>query len=230
LNVDGLSVYGLEIVKRCKRVYLENYTVDFPYSMQELEDVIGKKMLPADRDFVEGLSLVDGAAKMDIALLVYGSPLTATTHITLVDECKKSGVRCKVLYNSSIIDGVAGTGLQLYKFGKIASMPAWKKNFTPESFMEIIKQNQSIDAHSLILCDIGLEFSEAMKQFEIARKNQGVKIKKMLVCQAVGTKKQKIVYGEISELRADKGIQNPFCLIVPASLHFLEKEFLGNFK
>jgi diphthine synthase len=230
LNVDGISVYGMEILKRCKRVYLENYTVDFPYSSGELENFLEKKIIPADRTLVEGLSIVDEASKIDVALLVYGSPLTATTHITLVDECKKSGIRCKVINNASILDGIASTGLQLYKFGKIASMPAWKKNFEPDSFMEIVKQNQSIDAHSLILCDIGLEFQDAMKQLEIARKNQGVKIKKMLLCQAIGTKRQKIAYGEMSELKKDKGVQNPFCLIIPGNLHFLEKEFLENFR
>ncbi len=230
LNVDGISSFGLERAKKCKRVYLENYTVDFPYSVGELENSFGKKLIPANRDFVEGLSIIDEAKKIDVALLVYGSPLTATTHITLVDEAKKSGVRCKVVYNASIIDGIAGTGLQLYKFGKIASMPKWQKNFTPDSFMELVKQNISIEAHSLILCDIGLEFEDAIKQFEISAKKHEIKLKKIVVCQAVGTKKQKIIYGDLSEIKMNKGIQNPFCLIIPSKLHFTEKSFLEGFR
>ena len=157
LNVDGISKYGLETVNKCKRVYLENYTVDFPYSEGELKEVLGKKVILADRDFVENLKIVDEAQKMNVALLVYGSPLTATTHISILEEAKKSGVRYKIIYNASILDAVAETGLQLYKFGKIASMPAWdsSKNYEPDSFMEIVKENQSIKAHSLILVDIG---------------------------------------------------------------------------
>ena len=153
LNKEGISQEGLETLNRCKQVYLENYTVDFPYSNIELEEVIGKKVTPVDRKFVEGLSFVDEAKKKNVALLVYGSPLTATTHITIIDEAKKSGIKVRVIYAASILDAVAETGLQLYKFGKITSMPAWKESFTPTSFMEIVEENQSIGAHSLILVD-----------------------------------------------------------------------------
>ena len=122
LNVDGISKYGLEILGRCKRVYLETYTVDFPYTQEELAHVLEKKLLPADREKVESLELVDEAHKMDVALLVYGSPLTATTHISLIEEAKRLGIKSKIIYNASILDAVAETGLQLYKFGKITSM------------------------------------------------------------------------------------------------------------
>lgn len=43
LNIDGISTYGLETVKKCKTIYLENYTVDFPYNEGALEAVLGKK-------------------------------------------------------------------------------------------------------------------------------------------------------------------------------------------
>ena len=59
LNVDGISKYGLSIVKRCKRIYLENYTVDFPYSQGELAEVLDKKIIAADRKKVESLEIVE---------------------------------------------------------------------------------------------------------------------------------------------------------------------------
>jgi len=164
LNSRGISRQGLEILRRCKKVYLENYTVDFPYSEIELADILGKKIISVDRAFVEGLSFVDEAAKKDVALLVYGSPLTATTHIAIVQECRASKIRYKIVYSASILDAVAETGLQIYKFGKIASMPAWNssENYEPDSFMEIVKDNQKIKAHSLILIDIGLSVKDAL--------------------------------------------------------------------
>jgi len=228
LNVDGISAYGLEIVKRCKRVYLDNYTVDFPYSVEELGEFIGKKIIRADRELLESLSLVDEAQKMDVALLVYGSPLTATTHISLIQEAKRTRVRYKVIYNASILDAVAETGLQLYKFGKIASVPKWQENFTPDSFMKTIQENISIKAHSLILCDIGLDFQDALKQLSQAARNYKISLKKIIVCQCLGTKHRRIVYRELKNLE-EEDFKKPYCIIIPSKLHFMELEVLKEF-
>ncbi len=230
LNAHSISKEGMNILKTCKKIYLENYTVDFPYPLAELEDIIQKKIIPADREKVESLEIVDEAKKMEVALLIYGSPLTATTHISLIQEAKITRTKYKIIYNASIIDAVAETGLQLYKFGKIASMPKWEKNFTPDSFMEIVEQNLSIKAHSLILCDIGLEFQEALKQLEISAKNKNIKLNRIVVCQALGTNRSKIFYKNFNEFENLEEMQKPYCIIIPSDLHFLEKEVLGGHK
>jgi len=229
LNLKGISLEGTEAIKNSKKVYLEAYTVDFPYTEGEINQLVGKKLELAGREFIEGLSIIDEARRKDVALLVYGSPLTATTHITLLQEAKASKVKCKIIYSASILDAVAGTGLQLYKFGKIASMPAWKKSYEPDSFMEIVKENQSINAHSLILVDIGLDFQNAFKQLEISAKKHDINLKKLVVCQQLGTRRGKVMYRDIGELREFEGVQKPYCLIIPGKLHFVEKEMLEGF-
>ncbi|MBT4377099.1 diphthine synthase [archaeon] len=229
LNERSITKEGLEALEKCKRVYLEEYTVDFPYTKHRLEEVLNEKILSADREKVENLSLVDEAAKLNVALLVYGSPLTATTHITLIEECKASGIKYKVIHNASIFDAVAETGLQLYKFGKVASMPAWKKSFEPDSFMEIVSQNMSQQAHSLILIDIGLEFSEALEQLKKSVDNHKVKLNKLIICQAMGTNNQKILYRELWELEEFSGVKKPYCIILPGKMHFVEKGFVEGF-
>ena len=230
LSHDSISKKGLEIAKKCKKVYLENYTVELPYSNGAIEETIGKKVVPADREFVEGLEIIDEAVRADVALLIYGSPLMATTHMTLLEEARKSGVKTEVVYNASIFDAIAETGLQLYKFGKIASIPMWKKNFAPDSFVEIIQHNLSMKAHSLVLIDIGLRFEEAVKQLKEASEKRGLKIKEIIVCQALGTSKKKIIYSDFENIRETRGIFAPYCFIIPSELHFLEKEFLENFR
>ena len=226
LNSKGISLQGMDVLKKCKRVYLENYTVDFPYSEGELKEVIQKKIFPANREFIESCKIVDEAKKMDVALLIYGNPLTATTHISLIQEAQASGVKCKIIYSASILDAIAETGLQIYKFGKITSMPEWKKNYTPDSFIEIVKQNQSIDAHTLILIDIGLEFHEAIKQLDISAKKYKINLKQILLCQCLGTRNQKIFYKTISEFQEFTSVKKPYCIIIPGKLHFIEKESL----
>lgn len=227
LNEKQISKQALDIISRCKKVYLENYTVEFPYNQIQLEEQINKKVIIADREKVEGLTIVDESKKLNVALLVYGSPLMATTHISLIQEAKEIGIKYEVIQGPSIFDAVAETGLQIYKFGKTASIPCWQKNFEPTSFVEIIKQNQSIDAHTLILADIGLEFPDALKQIEKVAEKNDLKLKKIVVCQTLGTKNQKIHYKNIEELKKFTGVKKPYCIIIPSQkLHQMEIETL----
>jgi len=225
LNNKGISLEGIETIKKCKKIYLENYTVDFPYSVKELEKVIKKKIIPADRNFVESDNLIIEAKKEKIALLVYGSPLTATTHISLIQEAKKNKIKFMVIYGGSVFDAIAETGLQIYKFGKITSMPKWTESYKPMSFIDIVKENKSINAHTLILIDIGLEFKEAMNQLKISAKEHKLKLEKIIICSRLGTDSMKIVYDKLDKLKNNK-INAPYCIIIPGKLHFIEEETL----
>jgi len=231
LNAKGISVEGMEIAKRCKRVYIENYTVDFPYPFSSIVQVLGKDVEVLNREGAEGLEFLEHARKSDVALLVYGSPLMATTHITILDEAEKSDIKTEVIHAGSVLDGVSETGLQLYKFGKVASMPAWKESFTPDSFMEIVKDNQGIDAHSLILIDIGLDIQDALDQLEDSAKKHEIKLGRIVLCQQLGEKKQKIFYKKFKVLKEEfTGVRKPYCLIIPAKkLHHMESEYLERF-
>ena len=228
LNEKGISIEGKEILEKCKKIYLENYTIEFPYKLNKLEKITGKKINILDRRYVESDKLILEAKKDDIALLIYGSPLSATTHIILIEECIEKKVKYKVVYSGSVLDAVAESGLQLYKFGKIASMPLWKNNFKPESFLDLIKENQSIGAHSLILIDIGLNLINALNQLSESSKIKDINIDKILVCSQLGIK-NKFFYEKINELK-DKKIKNPFCFIIPGKMHFLEEKMIERFK
>lgn len=230
LNEKGISLEGLEAVKKCRKVYLEGYTVDFPYPAVKLEKVIKKKAIKLNRADVESSRLVKEAKKGKVALLVYGSPLFATTHISLLMDCEKAKVKTKIIYSASVFDAVSEIGLQIYKFGKTASMPRWQKNFEPDSFLDYIIENKKINAHSLILADIGLSFEKAFLQLEeaIKRKEGEIKLNRILVCSNLGNENSDIFYGTLSELKRKK-IKVPFCFIVPADMHFVEKECAEKF-
>ncbi|MCK9568256.1 diphthine synthase [Candidatus Pacearchaeota archaeon] len=228
LNENGISLEGISALKKCGKVYLENYTVDFPYSLAELEKVIKKKIISLNRDEVESDRIVREAKKENVALLIYGSPLTATTHITIIEDAKKQKVKYHVIYGASIFDAIAETGLQIYKFGKIASIPKWQKNFTPNSFIEIVKENKKINSHSLLLMDIGLDLKDALEELEKSAKDFDLKLEKILVCSRLGTDDKKIIYDEIKDLK-NKVVKKPYCLIIPGKLHIVEEEVLNSF-
>ena len=226
LNLKSFSLESIETIKKCKKVYLEAYTVDFPYELNELENTIGQFEI-LGREGVESSKLIDESKKNDIALLVYGSPLFATTHLTLISDCKKAKVKYGVFFSASIFDALGETGLELYKFGKITSMPRWQKNFEPDSFLDVVRDNLSIKAHSLILCDIGLGFVDALKQLEESLNRKKMKIEEIVVASSLGSQKGKIYYDSLINMKKKhKDIANPFCIIIPSELHFMEKEWL----
>ena len=37
LNEKSISLEGIEAIEKCEKIYLESYTVEFPYSFEELE-------------------------------------------------------------------------------------------------------------------------------------------------------------------------------------------------
>ena len=259
LNKNSISADALEILKSCDKIYLENYTVNFPYSIEELEKglnvLIQKRTIPnkrseaspikgvvggvvsdtnqkikiseLDRTKVEDESILEEAKSKNIALLIYGDALSATTHTQLILECKRQKIPYQIFHNTSIMTVIAETGLQLYKFGKTASMPNWKEHTNkPISFMNYIKENQSIKAHTLILTDIGLEIKTAMIQLLESSEKTGIKLpEKIIAISNAGTSKQKIFYDTPENLKK-KNISMPFCLIIPTELHFLEEEML----
>ena len=225
LNLNNLSKEAVSIVKKADKIYLESYTIDFPYTFEELEKSLGKKIIKLAREPVEEEKFVEEAKNKNIVLLVYGSPLMATTHISLLLKCKKEKINYQILNNASVFDAVAETGLQFYKFGKTASLPSWKDKGKSLSFTEIILNNISIHAHTLILVDMNLHLKEALEELEEAFKEKKIKYDKIVVCSRLGTEKSKIIYGKIEELKKQK-LELPICFILPSKLHFLEEEAL----
>jgi len=223
LNINSISAEALEVLKKCNEIYLENYTVDFPYKIEELEQTLNKKIVVLNREKVEDETILKNANEKNIALLVYGDALSATTHNQLILKCKKEKIPYKVFQNTSIITAIAKTGLSPYKFGKTTSMPNWKEHYNkPSSFVNIINENLSIDAHTLILTDIGLNSKEALNQLQ---KSANELPEKIIILSNAGTDDEKIFYENIENLKREK-IKMPFCIIIPAKLNHFEEEFL----
>jgi len=181
-----------------------------------------------NREKVEDESIIEKAKSQNISLLVYGDALSATTHIQLILACKKQKVPYQIYHNASILTAIAESGLQLYKFGKTASMPNWAEHTNkPTSFINYVKQNQSIKAHTLLLTDIGLEIKPTIDQLEQSAKKENLELPtKIIVIQEAGTPNQKIFYDTPTNLKEQK-VEMPFALIIPSELHFTEEEFLA---
>lgn len=156
-----ITLRGLEIVRKCERVYLEAYTSLLSFGLSNnavstLEDLYGRPVILADREMVEqGMEqILEEACTSDVAFLVVGDPFGATTHSDLVVRARKMGVEVKVIHNASVMNAVGVCGLQLYRFGEAISIPFFTETWKPDSFYDKIKANKQLGLHTLCLLDI----------------------------------------------------------------------------
>ncbi|MFQ6120538.1 MAG: hypothetical protein ACE5KE_11735, partial [Methanosarcinales archaeon] len=99
--------------------------------------------------------------------------------------------------------------------------------YKPISFLNAIHENLSINAHTLLLVDIGFDIKDALDQI-VEASNKSLLNSLIIICSQIGTEKQKIIKGNLDELLSKKlKIKEPYCIIIPASsLHFTEVEAL----
>ncbi len=152
-NEKDVTLRGIEIVKKADTVYAEFYTSRTFASVEDLQRLFGKEIRVLNREDLEEKAgkLIEEAKEKKVAILVAGDPTIATTHIAILLEARKMGVKTLVINNASIINAVCSlTGLQNYRFGKSATV-SWHKS---RAFIDVIKANLSIDAHTLLFLDL----------------------------------------------------------------------------
>ncbi|XP_026760936.2 diphthine methyl ester synthase isoform X2 [Galleria mellonella] len=120
------------------------------------EEFYGRPLIIADRELCESNidNILKEAKNKDVALLVVGDPLGATTHTDMLLRAKQFEVKTQIVHNASIINAVSCCGLQLYNFGETISIPYWTETWKPDSFYDKIVQNFSRNLHTLCLLDI----------------------------------------------------------------------------
>jgi len=221
------TLAGIEALKSCQEAYIETYTnpID-PEKIKTLGALVGKRIILLDRSRLESPFLVDKAKSADVCLLASGDPLTATTHVTLVIEARQKGIPVRIIHNSSIHSvAPARAGLQMYRFGKTASLVNPRPNYKPTSSLDVIRENLSRDLHTLVLLDTEPQPMEAKAALEMLSGFETA-----VVLSRVGHAEEKVTYGKISELKTKELGRAPFTIIVPAKLHPLEQEFLEALK
>jgi len=230
----GLTLEGLETLKKSDKVYIELYTSKWFGSIENLEKMTGKKIMQLKRpDLEENLEKILKEAKnQTISILILGDPLVATTHTALLIEAKKLGIKTRVIHNASIYSAAGETGLHLYKFGATVTIPFLEKmnNQFPESLSKIIRDNKGRDLHTLCLLDLISEKEKYMtpsEGMEVLLKSDDITQEdEIVIFGRAGSEEPLIAYGKIKNL-IDKDFGNPpFVLIILGKLHFTEKEYL----
>ena len=229
-----MSIKALETARKCDKLYLESYTHFFKDGIEELSEFIGKKIVKLGREDIENNvdNILEEAKKENIGILVGGDCLTATTHSSLILDAKKQEIKVKVIHGSSIFTAISETGLFLYNFGKITSIPFDNENV--EAPYNVIKQNKEL--HTLCLLDLKPEEKKFMKASEAISYLLNTESKRKenifsddtlcVVCAGMGSNEQVIKAGKAKDLLKEKLDMIPQCLIIPGKLHFMEESWV----
>jgi diphthine synthase len=238
LNIIGIglgdekdiTLKGLDLIKSSDIIYLESYTSKLNCSISKLEKLYGKKIILADRDLVENKEeITDNAKGKIVSFLVIGDVFSATTHIDIMQRALDKKIKVNVVHNTSVLTAVGVTGLELYKFGKITSIPFENSNVI--SPIKVFNDNIKMGLHTLFLLDLDplndrfMNVNSAIKY--LFRNN--IKDQLGVVCCGLCSDKQIIRCSKLSKLEKEKFEVYPQCLIIPGKLHFKEEEFLENY-
>ena len=251
-NEKDVSVRGLELIKESDYIYMEYYTSILGVSKECLEKFYGKEIILADREMVESefeKEILEKAKLKKVSLLVVGDPFSATTHVDLYNRALSDNVKVEVLNNASIINSCGITGLSLYRFGEIISIPYFTEKWKPFSFYEKIKKNKDNELHTLLLLDIKvkevseenlikgemiyepprfMKISEALAQLELCEENLKLNIidkeTKFFGLARVGAPDQIIASGTLEELKKFDFGGPLHSLILVSKMHSIEKE------
>lgn len=242
LESDDISVRALDAAKSATALYLDSYTSFLPSGyVERLEKAIGRKITALGRkDLEEEVSKTVAMAKeRDVGLLVPGDPLIATTHHLIISTAGKIGVRVRVYHAPSAFAAAIGeSGLDIYKFGPMATVPFWSESYKPTSFLDVIDKNLKNGEHTLLLLDIDqkerrpmslLEAVGILKEAE-AKRGGGLVTAglRLIVLANVGREGCFIAYtslGSVGTL-ANRLSKKVLSLIVPAKMSFAEEENL----
>ena len=225
-----MSLRAIEAAKECDLLYVEFYTTGMHTTKERLSSTIGKEVTEISRSGLEERAdaIIKQAQLKNVGIMVGGDILSATTHISILLDARKMGVKTEVVHGSSIMTAVAKAGLQLYKLGRTVTLT----NDAPVSVYEGIMNNVKVGLHTLVLLDIPMTVSEGLAILAGMEENVGqrgvitAETKFVAACQ-LGGPGETIRYGTIKELQGDKSLdKRPAVIIVPGELHFFEKEYL----
>ncbi len=225
-----ISIKGMEIAKKCNKVFIEKYTSLWKGDLESLG--INAEIVERE-DLEDNINkILENAKEKDVALLVPGDPLVATTHNSILIDAKKLGIKTEIIHSSSIFSAIGETGLQIYKFGKVSTIPYYYS----EAPYNLLEDNLKQDAHTLFLLDITKEklmtCGEGLKilldlEAKFKKNLLSEETEVVVFCKA-GSKEQILKYDKI------KNLLNLDCflcvIIIPGKLHFLEKEYLESLR
>jgi len=237
---DLITLRGLEKVREARKVYLDVYTSSFPGSIDDIKKIVGRDDIAlANRSILEERSseIIQELEYGDVALLVIGNPLLATTHVSLLIEARSKGYSFEVVPAPGIIpNALLLAGLMIYKIGKPVTLTYPREGIVSEYPYDVIKDNDSRNLHTILLLEMDMEkgimmtIPEAVKLLFRLESIRGEGVisddRKAVAVSALGSPKQRICPRKLKELLNYEGEGPHTLILVSPKPHFMEEEAL----
>ncbi|NJE46796.1 diphthine synthase [Thermococcus sp. GR7] len=238
-----ITLKGLEMARKCDLVFAEFYTSLLAgTTLDKIEELIGKPIRRLSREEVElqfERIVLSEAKGKDVAFLTAGDPMVATTHSDLRIRAKEMGIESYVIHAPSIYSAIAITGLQVYKFGKSATVAYPEKNWFPTSHYDVIRENKERGLHTMLFLDIKADQNRYMTANEAMEillqveemKGEGVFMPDTLVVvlARAGSLNPTLKAGYVRDMLNEDFGKQPHVMVVPGRLHIVEAEYLVTF-
>ncbi len=237
LNPRQLTLEALHAIQACERVYAETYTSQYAHGdLQSLEKIIHQKIIPLQRKEMEEENdfLLKEAQKNTIAVLIFGNPLTATTHVSLLQECLNQKINFHIIPGISIFNYRGICGLDEYRFGRTTTLVFPEEGYEPLSTFDIILENKKRGLHTHCLFDLHpqkkrfMDMKEAMAFLEKTADARDTRTHHWIGIglAGVGSPHQQIQTGHLTELKKNEWNVFPQSLIICGDLTPYEREAL----
>jgi len=244
----GLGISGfksipneaLDVLSKADIVYLEQFTSPIGKSdLSKIKNSTKGEFKLAKRWLVEdGKEILENSKKKKVALLSYGDPYIATTHIELRARAIEEKIKTFSIHAASSLTSMIGEcGLHFYKVGRIATIMSEMKSLTTPYY--IIYKNIIEGNHTVLLLeynqdkDFFLEPNNALKGLieteEGQKRNVITTSTYAIIASRIGFKDQTIISGKISSLKKKDFGKPPHTIIITGRMHFTESDALKMF-
>ncbi len=238
-DVRDLTVRALRTLARADLVLVDTYTSVYELRERELRRLLRAlghdppEIRPCSREELEERFFeVVGEAER-VAVLSPGDPMVATTHATLAVEAARRGWSVRIVPGVSILTAGPGrAGLELYRFGRTATIPLRVRSVYP---YDVLERNRDADLHTLFLLEAASEreyvsVADAVRYLLELEREEGRGVvspdDEVIGVLRLGFEDELVVRGTVHEMSGCWDPGPPQALIYPARLRGPEREFL----
>jgi len=247
LHVGTITLEVREAVERASRVYVDVYTMPQASWLAEwARGLAGDRVVEAGREVIESQSarIVEEASMGDVVVLVPGDPLVATTHVSLLAEASRRGVRWRVIPGiSGVVASKTLAGLQYYRYGRTITVPGPWREVRAVSIVSHLYGNLCVGLHTLVLLDVadgGAQLGPAQGASELLLLEKelasDVGFERVLpglmaaVVERAGHPDARVHWGSIASIAEGEGgpWREPSSIVVPGIIHPTELDMIAS--